>query len=110
MIQKNVLYHAELMQNVALVAQARMIPLSQLHDQIINGWLTTAIADAAEPPGSGPDMVGVYMQEETYERLLTHIKNSSTKITYSDVIRSALARWLKTMKLEAPLNPTEGNG
>lgn len=110
MIQKNVFYHSPLMHNIALVAQARMMPLNQLHDQIMREWLMTEPPQDAPLPDHGPDMVAVYMQEDTFTLLESRLKCSSPKKTYSDEIRMALAWWLKTMDLDSPLNPTEGNG
>lgn len=110
MIQKNVFYHASLMHNVALVAQARMIPLSQLHDQILRDWLESTSDSVVDPPGNGPDQIGIYMQESTLNLIELRMQQDPKLKTYSDVIRTAFDWWLKTMSLDKPLNPMVGNG
>ncbi|BCK65887.1 hypothetical protein KAM448_36960 [Aeromonas caviae] len=114
MIQKNIYFPHAIGPNISLVAKARRMQLSELHDEIISNWLDATpqlpLVDCSETP----DRLAVYLSEANVERLLQrlvdiqlaqHPTGARTRITESDLIRSALLWWLNSLDLDTPLHP-----
>lgn len=116
MIQKNIYFPPAIGGHIALVARARRMQLSELHDQIVSTWLNTSPALDIEECGETPERLPVYLSEQTYDLLLKRLValqleprpgTNRSRITETDLIRSALIWWLRSLALDAPL-PNHG--
>ena len=116
MIQKNIYFPPVIGGHFALVARARRMQLSELHDQIVSTWLNASPALAIEECGETPERLSVYLSEQTYDLLLKRLVDlqleqrpgtNRPRITETDLIRSALIWWLRSLSLDTPL-PNHG--
>ncbi|WP_273767381.1 hypothetical protein [Aeromonas hydrophila] len=114
MIQKNIYFPHAIGPNITLVAKARRMQLSELHDEIISNWLDITPQLPIVESRETPDRLAVYLSEANVERLLQRLVDiqlaqqhakTRTKITESDLIRSALLWWLNGLDLDTPLDP-----
>lgn len=113
MIQKNIYFPPAIGANIALVAKSRRMQLSELHDEIISLWLGATPKLPLSTCTETPDRLAVYLSEETVERLLARLVEiqldqrgrARTKITETDLIRSALLWWLHELNLDTPISP-----